>query len=128
MDSELAKLKEENEANRIDYKSLYEKELRVKEAYKKVNKKLKEENKKLKEKSLKQELCEAMKENSSWITRMKMDHEVQLRTQKDMVTMYYKEIKKLKEENKQCNKIIRQAKRDRGYSVTDSEEEDSDSE
>ena len=44
------------------------------------------------------------------------------------ITELKDKIDKLKEENKQCNKIIRQAKRDRGYSVTDSEEEDSDSE
>jgi len=67
--------------------------------------KLTEENKKLKEAlavsekpSLKQSLSEAMKENGSWMTHMKQDYEVQLRTQKDMVSMYCKENKKLKEE------------------------------
>ena len=50
--------------------------------------------------SLKQSLSEAMKENGSWMTHMKQDYEVQLRTQKDMVSMYSKENKKLQEQNK----------------------------
>ena len=49
--------------------------------------------------SLKDALSEAMKENGDWMTRMKKDHEVQLRTQKDMVSMYRKKNKKLEEEN-----------------------------
>ena len=73
---------------------------------KQENKELKEENKELKEAlavsekpSLKQCLSEAMKENGSWMTDMKKDYEVQLRTQKDMVSMYSKKYRELKEEN-----------------------------
>ena len=51
--------------------------------------------------TLKQALSEAMKEDGSWMTHMKMKHEVELRTQKEMVTMYYKENKELQEENKE---------------------------
>ena len=40
-----------------------------------------------------------MKENGSWMTDMKKDYEVQLRTQKDMVSMYSKKYRELKEEN-----------------------------
>ena len=71
--------------------------------------KVEKENKELKEAlavseakekpSLKQCLSEAMKENGSWMTDMKKDYEVQLRTQKDMVSMYSKKYRKLKEEN-----------------------------
>jgi hypothetical protein len=50
--------------------------------------------------SLKGALSEAMKENGSWMTRMKKDHEVQLRTQEDIITMYRKQNEKLEEENK----------------------------
>ena len=73
---------------------------------KQENKELKEENKRLTEAlavsekpSLKQCLSEAMKENGSWMTDMKKDYEVQLRTQKDMVSMYSKKYRELKEEN-----------------------------
>ena len=73
------------------------------------NKKLKEENKKLKEEnkkpSLKKCLSEAMKENGDWMTHMKQDYEVQLRTQKEMVSMYLKENKKLEEENKNLKRL-----------------------
>ena len=71
--------------------------------------KVEKENKELKEAlavseakekpSLKQCLSEAMKENGSWMTDMKKDYEVQLRTQKDMVSMYSKKYRELKEEN-----------------------------
>ena len=64
-------------------------------------KKLEEENKKLKEQpALKRELSEAMKVNGSWMKHMKQDYEIQLRSQKDMVSMYSKKNKKLEEENK----------------------------
>tara|TARA_R110002020_G_scaffold430535_1_gene640213 strand:+ start:198 stop:599 length:402 start_codon:yes stop_codon:yes gene_type:complete len=73
-----------------------------------------EEIKQLKEKSLKQSLSEAMKENGSWMTRMKKDHEKQLRTQRHMVAMYTKENKELEKQlrvarlvNKKLNKQIR---------------------
>ena len=56
--------------------------------------------------SLKDALSEAMKENGSWMTHMKKDHEVQLRTQKDMVKMYRKQNEKLEEENKKLKEHL----------------------
>ena len=55
--------------------------------------------------SLKDALSEAMKENGDWMTHMKQDYEVQLRTQKEMVSMYLKENKKLEEENKNLKRL-----------------------
>ena len=78
--------------------------------------KVEKENKELKEAlavsekpSLKQCLSEAMKENGSWMTDMKKDYEVQLRTQKDMVSMYSKKYRKLKEENETLEERIQSA-------------------
>ena len=105
------KLKEENEKIKKMNESL-KKILKKKhplppsdlpEKLNKIIEELKEENKELKEAqrpSLKQSLSEAMKENGSWMTDMKKDYEVQLRTQKDMVSMYSRKYRELKEENK----------------------------
>jgi len=57
--------------------------------------------------TLKEALSEAMKEGGSWMNHMKQDYEVQLRTQKDMVSMYYRENKKLEEENAKLKEEIR---------------------
>ena len=103
------KSKEVEQTAMTDYKALYEKEKKKKEQYCKVIKKqqqtikeLKEENKKP---SLKQCLAEAMEENGSWMTHMKKDFEIQLRTKKEMVSMYSKENKKLKEEIKKLQEV-----------------------
>ena len=63
--------------------------------------------------TLKEALSEAMKEGGSWMNHMKQDYEVQLRTQKDMVSMYSRQNKeleekndKLKEENKRLERQI----------------------
>lgn len=63
--------------------------------------KLKKDEKELtdqleKKPTLKDTLSEAMKENGDWMTRMKRDHEIELRTQKDMVSMYSKKLEKYK--------------------------------
>ena len=56
--------------------------------------------------SLKEALSEAMKENGDWMNRMKQDYEIQLRTQRDIVTMYRKQNKKLEEENEKLRQEV----------------------
>ena len=141
MFEEMNKIKEENE-----------RQTRLKEEYKKVIKKqrqtieeLKEENERLKkqiaeEEQLKEEkkefyqqLANKAKEASSIIKNQKHKiHQLEatietIKCLKEQVDASLKEdIEKLKQENKKLNKIIRATKRDRGYSVTDSEDEDED--
>jgi len=57
--------------------------------------------------TLKEALSEAMKEGGSWMNHMKQDYEVQLRTQKDMVSMYSRQNKELEEENAKLKEEIR---------------------
>jgi len=57
--------------------------------------------------TLKEALSEAMKEGGSWMNHMKQDYEVQLRTQKDMVSMYSRQNKELEEKNDKLKEEIR---------------------
>jgi len=57
--------------------------------------------------TLKKALSEAMKEGGSWMNHMKQDYEVQLRTQKDMVSMYSRQNKELEEKNDKLKEEIR---------------------
>jgi len=74
--------------------------------------------------SLKQALSEAMKEDGSWMTRMKKDYENQLRTQREMVAMYSKQNKELEKQlrvaklvNKKLSKDVKTT-RDKWYDET----------
>lgn len=124
------------------YKEDFEKQVRAKEAYKKVNKKQSDKIQELKKEIAEQEqlkeekkefyeqLANKAKEASSIIKNQKHQiHQLEatietIKCLKEQVDASLKEEnEKLKEENKKLNKIIRETKRDRGYSVTDSEEE-----
>ncbi len=56
--------------------------------------------------SLKDALNDAMKENGSWMEKMKKDHEIQLRTQKHNVDMYRRHNDKLEKQNDKLEKQI----------------------